>query len=51
MRHVYTKNVYELRKTLFEKLEGVNLPLSEDKKLFNNLAFFDFESIFIPKKI
>ena len=44
----YPKNVYELRETLFEKLEGFNLPVSEDNKLFNNLAIFDFESICVP---
>ena len=48
VRHIYPKNVYELRETLFEKLEGVNLPVSEDNKLFNNLAIFDFESICVP---
>ena len=48
MKHTYPKNVYELRETLFEKLEGFNLPVSEDNKLFNNLAFFDFESICLP---
>ena len=40
--------MYEFRKTLFEKLEGFNIPVSEDNKLFNNLAVFDFESIFVP---
>ena len=48
MRHIYPKNVFELRKALFKKLEGFNLPVSEDNKLFNNLAIFDFESIFVP---
>ena len=48
VRHIYPKNVYELRETLFEKLEGFNLPVSEDNKLFNNLAIFDFESICVP---
>ena len=48
MKHIYPKNVYELRKTLFEKLEGFNLPVSDDKKLFKNLAIFDFESICVP---
>ena len=48
MKHIYPKNVYELRETLFEKLEGFNLPVSEDNKLFNNLAIFDFESICVP---
>ena len=48
MKHIYPKNVYELRETLFDKLEGFNLPVSEDNKLFNNLAIFDFESICVP---
>ena len=30
---------------MFENLEGFSLPISEDNKLFNNLAIFDFESI------
>ena len=45
VRHIYPKNVYELRKTLFEKPEEFILPVSEDNKLFSNLAIFDFESI------
>ena len=48
MKHIYPKNFYELRETLFEKLEGFSLPVSEDNKLFNNLAIFDFESIRVP---
>ena len=48
MKHFYPKNVYELRETLFEKLEGFSLPVSEGNKLFNNLAIFDFESICVP---
>ena len=48
VKHIYPKNVYELRETLFEKLEEFSLPVSEDNKLFNNLAFFDFESICVP---
>ena len=45
---IYPKNVYELRETLFEKLEGFNFPVSEDNKLFNNLEIIDFESICVP---
>ena len=48
VKHIYPKIVYELRKTLFEKLEGFNLPVSEGNKLFINLAIFDFESICVP---
>ena len=48
VKHIYPKNVYELRETLFEKLEGFNLPVSGGNKLSNNLAVFDFESICVP---
>ena len=48
VKHIYPKNVYELCETLFEKLEGFSLPVSEDNKLFNNLAIFDFDSICVP---
>ena len=47
-RHIYPKNVYTLRETLFEKLEGFNIPVSKDNTLLNNLAIFDFESICNP---
>ena len=40
--------MHQLRKTLFEKLEGFNIPVSEVKRLFNNLTVFDFESICVP---
>ena len=48
VRHIYPKNVYALRETLFEKLEGFNIPVSKDNTLINNLAIFDFESICVP---
>ena len=48
MKNFYPKNVYELRETLFGKLEGFNLPVSEGNKLFNNLAIFNFDSICVP---
>ena len=40
--------MYELRETLFEKLQGFNVPVSELNRFFNNLAVFDFESICVP---
>ena len=45
VKHIYTKNVYELIETLFEKLDAFNIPLRNEQKLFKNLAIFDFESI------
>ena len=48
MKHIYPKNVYELRETFFERLEGINRAISEDNKLFNNRAIINFESICAP---
>ena len=48
VRDIYPKNVYTLRETLFEKLEGFNITVLKDNTLFNNLAIFDFESICVP---
>ena len=39
VKHIYLKNLYQLRETLFERLNSFNIPL------FKNLAVFDFESI------
>ena len=39
------KTVYELRETLFEKLDAFNIPYRSEQKLFKNVAKFDFESI------
>ena len=38
-------NVFQIRKKLFEKPLGFNLPVSEDVKLFESLVIFDFEPI------
>ena len=45
IKHIYPKKVYELRQTLFEKLDAFNNPYRNEQKLFKNLAIFDFESI------
>ena len=44
VKHIYSKNVYELREALFEKLDAFNIPYRNEQKLFKNLAVFDFES-------
>ena len=48
VRHIYPKNVYTLRETLFEKLEGFNITVSKGNTLVNNLAIFDFDSVCVP---
>ena len=48
LKHIYPKNVYQLRDTLFDKLVSFDIQYTDDQKLFNNLVVFDFESICIP---
>ena len=50
VKHSYPKNVYQLKETLFEKLDSFNVPYREDQKLFKNLAVFDFESICVKEE-
>ena len=50
VKHIYPKNVNQLRETLFEKLDSFNIPYREDQKLFKNLAIFDFESICVQEE-
>ena len=44
VEHVYPKNVYELRETLFQKLDAFNIPYKIEQKLFKNLTIFHFQS-------
>ena len=44
VKHLYPKNVYQLRETLYEKLDSFNIPYRKDQKLFKNLSVFHFES-------
>ena len=50
MKHIYPKNVYQLRETLFDKLDSFDIQYTDDQTLFTNLAVFDFESICIPEE-
>ena len=50
VKHIYRKNVYQLRDTLFDKLDSFDVQYTDDQKLFSNLAVFDFESICIPEE-
>ena len=42
--------MYQLRETLFDKLDSFDIQYTDDQKLFNSLAVFDFECICIPEK-
>ena len=50
VKHIYPKNVYQLRETLFVKLDSFNIPYREDRKKFKNLAVFDFESFCVKEE-
>ena len=47
VKHIYPKNVCQLRETLFDKLASFDTQYTDKQKLFNNLAVSDFESICI----
>ena len=49
VKHIYPEKVYELRETLFEKLDAFNIPYKNEQKLFKNLAIFDFETICVKE--
>ena len=40
VKHIHPKNVYELRETLFEKLDAFNIPYKKEQKLFKNLTIW-----------
>ena len=50
VKHIYPKNMYQLRETLFDKLDSFDIQYTDDQQLFNNLAVFNFESICIPEE-
>ena len=50
VKHIYPKNVYHFRETLFDKLNSFDIQYTDYQKLFTNLAVFDFESICVPEE-
>ena len=50
VKHIYPKNVYQLRETLFDMLDSFGIQCTHDQKLFNDLVVFDFGSICIPEE-
>ena len=49
-RNVYPRNVYQIRETIFDKLDSFGIEYTSEQKLFKNLAIFDFESICVQKE-
>ena len=44
VKHVYPRNVYQIRETLSEKFDSYSLKFTSEQKLLKQLAIFDFES-------
>ena len=44
VEHVYPRNVYQIRESLFDKLDSFGIKYASEQKLFKNIATFDFES-------
>ena len=40
VKHIYPKNVYQLRETLFDKLDSFGIQYTDDQKLFINLYVY-----------
>ena len=50
VKNVYPRNVYQIRETLFDKLDSFGIKYTSEQKLFKNLALFDFESICVREE-
>ena len=50
VKNVYPRNVYQIRKTLFDKLDSFGIKYASEQKLFKDLAIFDFESICVQEE-
>ena len=50
VKHVYPKNVYRIRETLFDKLNALGIEYTKEEALFKKLVVFDFESICVQEE-
>ena len=50
VKNVYPRNVYQIRATLFDKLDSFGIKYTSEQKPFKNLAIFDFESICVQEE-
>ena len=50
MKNVYPRNVYQIRETLFDKLDSFGIKYTSEQKLFKNLAIFHFESFCVQEE-
>ena len=50
VKNDYLRNVYQVRETLFDKLDSFGIKYTIQQKLFENLSIFDSESICVQEE-
>ena len=50
VKNIYPRNVYQIRETLFDKLDSFGINYTSEQKLFKYIALFEFESICVQKE-
>ena len=50
VKHFSPQKVYQLQETLFEEVDSFSIHYSDDQKLSENMAIFNFESICVQKE-
>ena len=50
VKNIYPKNVYQIRETLFDKLDSFGIKYTSEQKLVKNTAIFHFESICVQEE-
>ena len=50
VKKVCPRDVYQIRETLFDKLDSFGIKYTKQQKLFKNLALFNFESICVHEE-
>ena len=50
VKNVYPRNVYQIRETLFDKLDSFTIKYTSEQKLFKILVKFDFESFCVQEE-
>ena len=50
VKNVNPRKLYQIRKTLLDKLDSFGIKYTSQQNLFKNLTIFDFESIFVQKE-
>ena len=50
VQNIHPRNVYQIRETLFDKLDSFGINYMSEQKLFQNLALIDFESICVQEE-